>query len=83
MLLCMQEVSLNFKTASCVFVHIGEDKAGEKAWIAAIITKPQTIRVGNLATIPVCRYSTNTGIKKAAAIRVRSAASIPKKTKGL
>ena len=51
--------------------------------MAAIYTKQHTIRVGNLATCPVCTYSTNTGIRNAVEISVSTKACRLKKDMGL
>ena len=51
----------------------------KKLIIAAIKIKPQTIRVGNLGTSPVLKYSTKTGIAKITEINVKIADMIPKK----
>ena len=51
--------------------------------IAAITTKPQTIKVGNFSTIPVLIYAVKTGIKKTIAININIADTPPKKPNGL
>ena len=55
----------------------------KKDCIAAIIVNPHTIKVGNLETRPVAKYSNNTGIKKTVDIKANKAPNIPKKASGL